>query len=161
MRSEEQKKLFNLPLWKFREMDLHSPEWMSLSSSPPDTTKNMSDESAEAPAPVPNPSEAPAVPIPSPGEAPAMPSELVDVKKEERPINLRVQDQQGGQVHFKVKFSTPMRKIFDMYAQKRGVAVNVLRFMLDGRRVRPEDTAATLGLEDDDQIDCLLEQIGG
>jgi small ubiquitin-related modifier len=121
----------------------------------------MSDESAEAPAPVPSPGETPAVPIPSPGEAPAMPSELVDVKKEERPINLRVQDQQGGQVHFKVKFSTPMRKIFDMYAQKRGVAVNVLRFMLDGRRVRPEDTAATLGLEDDDQIDCLLEQIGG
>lgn len=99
---------------------------------------------------------------PAPSEAPSeVSSELMDVKKEERPISLRVQDQQGGQVHFKVKFSTPMRKIFDMYAQKRGVAVDVLRFMLDGRRIRPEDTAASLDLEDNDQIDCLLEQIGG
>lgn len=144
--------LFYFPS-KFREADLHSPEWTS-SALPAPLTTQMSDAPVES---VNTSTEL----APAPIEAPSEVSELMDVKKEERPISLRVQDQQGGQVHFKVKFSTPMRKIFDMYAQKRGVAVNVLRFMLDGRRIRPEDTAASLDLEDNDQIDCLLEQIGG
>ena len=44
--------------------------------------------------------------------------------------------------------------------------VYVLRFFVDGERIRGEDTSDTLQLsklqlEDGDQIDCMLEQFGG
>lgn len=54
-----------------------------------------------------------------------------------------------------------MGKIFDAYAKRRGVDTKALRFMLDGKRILPTDTPTILELEDRDQIDCLLEQIGG
>ena len=72
---------------------------------------------------------------------------------EDESIQIRVKDQTGEEVFFKVKPHTQMGKIFDAYAKRRGVEPKVLRFMLD--------TPTILELEDRDQIDCLLEQIGG
>ena len=80
---------------------------------------------------------------------------------EDESIQIRVKDQTGEEVFFKVKSHTQMGKIFDAYAKRRGVEPKVLRFMLDGRRILPTDTPTVLELEDRDQIDCLLEQIGG
>lgn len=54
-----------------------------------------------------------------------------------------------------------MGKVFNAYAQKKGVDFNSLRFLLDGDRVDEQSTPKTLELEDDDQIDCVLEQVGG
>ena len=36
-----------------------------------------------------------------------------------------------------------------------------VRFMLDGENIDPEATPAGLDLDDDDQIDCFLAQVGG
>jgi hypothetical protein len=36
-----------------------------------------------------------------------------------------------------------------------------VRFMLDGENINPESTPADMDLEDDDQIDCFLAQVGG
>lgn len=36
-----------------------------------------------------------------------------------------------------------------------------LRFMLDGERIHEDQTPKMLELEDQDQIDCMLEQTGG
>lgn len=83
-----------------------------------------------------------------------------------------------------------MEKIFSAYAQRKGVSVNALRFLLDGTRISGDQTpkmvrAAAIAslkfgtvrivlncvcslllplqleLEDQDQIDCALEQVGG
>ena len=54
-----------------------------------------------------------------------------------------------------------MSKVFGAYAQRKGVQQSSLRFLLDGERINPEDTPKSLELEDQDQIDCLLEQYGG
>ena len=54
-----------------------------------------------------------------------------------------------------------MSKVFVAYAQRKGVQQSSLRFLLDGERINPEDTPKSLELEDQDQIDCLLEQYGG
>lgn len=35
-------------------------------------------------------------------------------------------------------------QIFDAYAQRRGVSVHSLRFMLDGERINPENTPKTV-----------------
>ena len=62
---------------------------------------------------------------------------------------------------FKVKKTTKMSKIFDAYAQRRGLQSNALRFMVDGDRVNPDQTPKMLELDDNDQVDVMLETVGG
>ena len=83
------------------------------------------------------------------------------VVKDEETLQIRVKDQSGEEVFFKVKPQTQMGKIFEAYAKRRGIDRTVLRFMLDGHRVLDTDTPEILELENGDQVDCLLEQIGG
>jgi small ubiquitin-related modifier len=54
-----------------------------------------------------------------------------------------------------------MQKVFESYASRKGVQVSSLRFLLDGDKIAPEQTPKMLELEDQDQIDCMLEQTGG
>ncbi|EEC48126.1 predicted protein, partial [Phaeodactylum tricornutum CCAP 1055/1] len=62
---------------------------------------------------------------------------------------------------FKIKKTTKMSKVFDTYATRKGVQASSLRFLLDGETIAPESTPKMLELEDQDQIDCMLEQTGG
>ena len=57
--------------------------------------------------------------------------------------------------------STWMEKVFQTYTQRKGVELNSIRFLLDGTRVQNDATSTELGLEDQDQIDCMLYQTGG
>ena len=88
-------------------------------------------------------------------------AEKIVVKDEDDILQIVVRDQSGEEVFFKVKPKTLMGKLFESYAQRRGVERAVLRFMLDGKRILNDDTPESLKLEDRDQVDCLLEQIGG
>ena len=67
----------------------------------------------------------------------------------------------GEETYFKIKKSTKMQKVFDTYAQRKGVQASSLRFLLDGDRIQPDQTPKQLELDDQDQIDCMLEQSGG
>jgi small ubiquitin-related modifier len=69
--------------------------------------------------------------------------------------------QSGEETFFKVKMSTWMEKVFQTYTQRKGVELNSIRFLLDGTRVQNDATSTELGLEDQDQIDCMLYQTGG
>jgi small ubiquitin-related modifier len=69
--------------------------------------------------------------------------------------------QSGEETFFKVKKTTKMSKIFNAYASRKGVDPASLRFLLDGDNVDPNQTPKMLELEDQDQIDCVLEQVGG
>ncbi len=51
--------------------------------------------------------------------------------------------------------------MFEAYASRKGVDVNALRFLLDGERIQENDSPKMLELEDEDQIDCVLQQLGG
>ena len=42
-----------------------------------------------------------------------------------------------------------------------GVEPSSLRFNLDGKRLKNDDTPKMLELEDNDQIDVMLETVGG
>lgn len=72
-----------------------------------------------------------------------------------------MKDQTGEETFFKIKKSTKMSKVMDTYAKRKGVDIRSLRFLLDGERINPDDTPKTLELDDQDQIDCMLEQTGG
>ncbi|CAG8743365.1 9470_t:CDS:2, partial [Acaulospora colombiana] len=41
---------------------------------------------------------------------------------------------------------------------KEGKSMEYLRFLYDGNRIQPEDTPASLEMEDDDRIDVMYEQ---
>merc|ERR1712054_178449 len=70
-------------------------------------------------------------------------------------------DQQGSEVQFKIKKTTPLRKLMDAYCSRLGLQASQVRFMVDGERIGPDDTAEKLGLEDEDLIDVAMEQTGG
>ena len=77
-------------------------------------------------------------------------------------FNINIQYYQTGEeTVFKIKKTTKMTKVFSAYAQRKGVESNSLRFLLDGERIADDQTPKTLELEDQDQIDCVLEQLGG
>ncbi|KAL9187831.1 hypothetical protein ACHAXT_006209 [Thalassiosira profunda] len=77
------------------------------------------------------------------------------------PITIRVRDQSGEETYFKIKKSTKMQKVFETYAQRKGVQAASLRFLLDGDRIQADQTPKQLEMDDQDQIDCMLEQSGG
>lgn len=81
-------------------------------------------------------------------------------------------------MQFKVKKSTRMEKIFEAYAGeklvdgwqggqlmlsvgRKGISAGSLRFLLDGQRIKADDTPKMLELEEGDQIDVVLDQVGG
>ncbi|KAK9918913.1 hypothetical protein WJX75_008008 [Coccomyxa subellipsoidea] len=76
-------------------------------------------------------------------------------------INLVVKDQNDTEVHFKVKTHTKFQKIMEAYASKRSVDVAAIRFLYDGQRLDKNSTPGDHSMEDNDVIDCVLEQIGG
>ena len=97
-------------------------------------------------------------------------------------ITLKVRDQTGDEMFFKVtlffvkltlfevsysltqsqvKKTTKLTKIMDAYAQRRGIQASSLRFLLDGKRVNPDETPKMLELEDNDQLDVTMETVGG
>lgn len=82
-------------------------------------------------------------------------------QSDEKSIILRVKDQVGEEMIFKVKKETKMSKIFVAYSNRKGIALDQLRFMIDGERIADENTPKTLELEDNDQIDVVLHTIGG
>merc|ERR1712125_74619 len=76
-------------------------------------------------------------------------------------IQLKFKDQQGSEVQFKIKKSTPLCKLMDAYCSRLGLTAAQVRFMVDGERISADDTAEKLGLEDEDLIDVAMEQTGG
>lgn len=80
---------------------------------------------------------------------------------EEEKITIKVANQNGATVSFRVKSSTPLAKLFDAYAKKEGVAASSIKFMLDGAPISPQQTPRELGLGEGDQIDVMSSQVGG
>ncbi|MDP2435031.1 MAG: small ubiquitin-related modifier [archaeon] len=76
-------------------------------------------------------------------------------------ISLRVVAQDGGEVFFKIRRSTPLSKLIKAYCEKKGLAPNSVRFLFDGQRISDEHTPDSLQMENDDVIDALLQQTGG
>lgn len=77
-------------------------------------------------------------------------------------INLFVADQSGGApVQFRIKKTTPFRKLMDAYCKKLGLSKQDVRFTFDGNRLREQDNPKACGVEDGDEIDVFQQQQGG
>ncbi|VDO96090.1 unnamed protein product [Soboliphyme baturini] len=76
-------------------------------------------------------------------------------------IKLKVVGQDGNEIHFRVKFTTPMGKLKRSYADRIGVPVTTLRFLFDGKRINDDETPKVLSMEDEDVVEVYQEQTGG
>jgi len=81
--------------------------------------------------------------------------------EEKTHIQLKVRDQHGTEVQFKIKRGAKLTKLMQAYCQRIGNQPDHVRFMVDGERISGDDTAENLGLDDDDMIDVAVEQSGG
>ncbi|KAL3796187.1 hypothetical protein ACHAW5_011285 [Stephanodiscus triporus] len=84
----------------------------------------------------------------------------VDNAGDDSAITIRVKDQTGEETMYKIKKSTTFDKIMHAYAMRKGVEAKSLRFYLDGEHIGPNNTCAELELEDEDQVDVILAQVG-
>ncbi|KAK4615609.1 hypothetical protein CLAFUW4_10193 [Fulvia fulva] len=66
----------------------------------------------------------------------------------------------GMTAQYRVKRTTSMGKIMDMYATQAGFHAGTLRFMYIGQRTSAKDTLESLEVEDGDIIEVASEQIG-
>mmetsp|Transcript_7306 Transcript_7306/g.10274 ORF Transcript_7306/g.10274 Transcript_7306/m.10274 type:complete len:91 (+) Transcript_7306:77-349(+) len=77
-------------------------------------------------------------------------------------LNLVFTSQDGREVHFKVKKTTPFKRMMEAYYAKVGATEqDAFRFLLDGERIHKYQTPADVNMEDGDEIYVVLEQVGG
>lgn len=76
-------------------------------------------------------------------------------------LNIRCVAQDRDEVCFRLKVTTPFRKMFDAYASQTKLNVASLRFLFDGTRINPTQSPGDLKMEDGDTIDVYMEQVGG
>ena len=90
-----------------------------------------------------------------------MADEEPKTEKDPNTINLRVVNQEGSEVYFKIKKQTQLKKLMEAYCQRQGVDMNSVRFLYDGQRLTADQTPKQLDMEDDEIIDAVLQQTGG
>ena len=85
---------------------------------------------------------------------------MADESKEEKPatdqLNLKVVTQDGNEIFFKCKMTTPLQKLMNAFCYRSGAGRHSVRFLFDGERMEPTDTPLTLGMEDGDVVDVAL-----
>lgn len=78
-------------------------------------------------------------------------------------ITIRLKDGNGEETDFKIWTTTPMRKVLKAYCDQKGISApysSNYRLLLDCERVGDDQTARTLELEDGDQFDVIVVQVG-
>ena len=76
-------------------------------------------------------------------------------------LNLKVVGQDGQVIQFKIKESTPFRKLMNAYCERQKLVMSTIRFVFDGTRLKETDTPKSLEMEDDDTIEVFSQQTGG
>ena len=76
---------------------------------------------------------------------------------EEKPvtneINIKVKDQRGTAICFKMKRSIKLKKLMQTYCARNGYPQNSVRFLYEGEEIRETDTPEGLKMEDGDMIE--------
>merc|ERR1711918_241721 len=84
-----------------------------------------------------------------------------DKKPDGEHINLKVVTQDGNEIYFKCKQTTPLQKLMHAFCNRQGVSMQSVRFLFDGNRINETQTPQQLEMEDGDVIDVMVEQQGG
>ncbi|XP_071729009.1 putative small ubiquitin-related modifier 8 [Rutidosis leptorrhynchoides] len=84
-------------------------------------------------------------------------------KNEDSLINIKVLSNLNQlDPYFRVKRDDPMQQLMIKWAVRADVKdYTTIRFLYEGKRIKETDTADQIGIENDDSIDAMTEQIGG
>ena len=104
--------------------------------------------------------EAKAAPVRVKKEAEPAPKRAKVKPSPDSSLNIRVRDQTGEEIFFKVTKTTKLEAVFNPYSQRKGVDPTRLRFFFKGLRVPSTWTPQDIDLEDGDQLEAMLEQRG-
>ncbi|MFI5864240.1 ubiquitin-like protein [Streptomyces sp. NPDC051546] len=74
-------------------------------------------------------------------------------------INVKVVDQDGTEVHYKVRRTSTLAGLMHGHAQRLGTSATSVRFLFDGVRLRSSDTPESAELEEGSAIDALIEVV--
>ena len=92
-------------------------------------------------------------------------SNPADVQAEKEPeslhLQLRVRSPHGQEVFFRIKRRTQLQKLMRAYCHRLGLSEDSVRFLFDGDRIQGTHTPEELGMQDEDVIDAMVQQIGG
>jgi small ubiquitin-related modifier len=69
-----------------------------------------------------------------------------DEKKSDH-VNIKVVDSDQNEIYFKIKKTTPLRKLMDTYCEKQGKQQNTVRFNFDGMRLNANQTPEQVSVE--------------
>jgi small ubiquitin-related modifier len=83
-----------------------------------------------------------------------------EVKEDVEFINIIVKSEET-EVHFKIKRTTPLKKLMNSFCQRQGKDPKSVRFSYDGETVLDTATPNDLEMEDGDCIDVMVGQLGG
>lgn len=76
-------------------------------------------------------------------------------------INLKIQDQDGSELEFKVKKNITFRKILKTYAENVHKNPNELRLIFNGKVLNLDETPDFRNMEDGDELEVAASQVGG
>jgi hypothetical protein len=62
-------------------------------------------------------------------------------------IDIKVRDNQGGEMTFKVKLETKLGKLMNVYCDKNGKNPQQVRFLYDGVRITADNTPGSVRLD--------------
>ncbi|KAL5710607.1 hypothetical protein ACHQM5_021149 [Ranunculus cassubicifolius] len=76
-------------------------------------------------------------------------------------IKLSIRDQSGDTVTYRVKRSTKLRNLMKAFCVKKLLDIKTVVFLHYGRSIKHNRTPDQLQMEDGDEIDAMLVQVGG
>ncbi|PON91896.1 Rad60/SUMO-like domain containing protein, partial [Trema orientale] len=92
---------------------------------------------------------------------------LRDYKEDKKPtfdsthITLKVTNQDGHDMFFRNKRNGELDELMRWYCLKMKLDFHTVRFLFEGARIRPNHTPKELKMEDGDEIDAMIDQMGG
>lgn len=86
---------------------------------------------------------------------------MASTSEAEQPMKISVVSQDGQVIEFKIKKTTPFRKLMSAYCDRTKLAQNTVRFTFDGSRINDIDTPKSMDMEDGDTIEVFTQQTGG
>jgi len=72
---------------------------------------------------------------------PTMPQAQGEVPPASEFLNIKVKDNTGNELYFKLKPHTRLQKVMDAFCDRQGKDVRAVRFLFEGERIQLDDTA--------------------
>ncbi|KAF9598602.1 hypothetical protein IFM89_028271 [Coptis chinensis] len=82
-------------------------------------------------------------------------------KNQSSHVNVKINSQDGNQLHFRIRRDIPLKNLMKVYCEQQCLEIEAIAFLFDGRYIKKGKTPDELQMKDDDEIDAMLHQTSG